>query len=444
MEFTITQKAAFDREITFVFSAAEVEQRLDQELTRLASSVRLPGFRPGKIPRKLLESRFKDHWSSNLADQFYRESFPKALTDHNLEPVDHPEIVLGEFVRGQDYTYRATIQVFPKVEPTGYTGLTLTRPTVTLSDEDVAKVIEEIRASQGRFEADPGRVAVLGDQVLMDFEGFVDGQPFEGGKAEKYLLELGSGRFIPGFEDQLVSCKAGDKREVKVTFPADYGNKELAGKDALFQCFLHEVRARILPELDDELAKKAGVTEGGLDKLRAVIRERLEVDSEAKSEKKVEDAVFEALLQANTFEIPSRLEMRERRNMLSQMKREYQARGVDMSKMGVSDEQLLGMFEHSAGRKVRLGLLLSAIAVKEKIEVDEARVEEHLVEMTRAFGDRAGEVRRMVRENEEKMADLRDTVLQAMVVEWVIKNSTVTEQAVRLDELMGGSGEKGK
>lgn len=444
MEFTITEKAPFDREITFVFSAAEVEQRLDQELTRLASSVRLPGFRPGKIPRKVLESRFKDHWTGNLAEQFYRESFPKVLADNHLNPVDHPEIVLGEFVRGQDFTYSATIQVFPKVEPVGYTGLSLSKPKVTLSDGDIAKVIEEIRASHGRYEVAQERAAMTGDQVLMDFEGFIDGQPFEGGKGEKYLLELGSGRFIPGFEDQLVSAKGGERREVKVTFPGDYGNKDLAGKDAVFQCFLHEVRGRILPEVDEELAKKAGVTEGGLDKLREVIRERLEEDSKAKAEKKVEDAVYEALLQANTFDIPKRLGMREQRNMLAQMKREYQARGVDMSKMGVSDEQLLGMFEHAAARKVRLGLLLGAIATKEKIEVDETRVEEHLVEMTLAFGDRAGEIRRMIRENKEKMEDLKDTILQTMVLEWIMKNSTVTEQELRLDELMGSGGEQGR
>ncbi len=438
MEVTIEEKATFDRELKFVLAAVEVDRRIDQELSRLSTTVRLPGFRPGKVPKKVLEARFKDHITSTIAEAFFRESFPETLSKHELNPVDQPELVFGKLERGRDFTYSASIQIYPKVEPTGYTGLALTQPKVDITEADIDKVVEEIRNSHSRFETTPGREAAKGDQVVMDFEGFVDGTAFEGGKAEKYVLELGSGQFIPGFEDQIIAAKGGDAREVKVTFPADYGKQDLAGKDAVFQCTIHEVRARIRPELDDELAKKAGVVEGGVVKLREMIRERLERDASVDSEKKVQKAVYDALLAANVFEIPSRLEQRERRNMLAQMKREYQARRIDVSKMGVDDEQLLKLFGQSAGTQVRLELVLASIADKEKIEVDEALVEERLNEMTVAFGDRAAEVRRMVRQDQERMESLRHTVLQEMVVDWIIKNSTVTLEPCSLDELIGG------
>ncbi|MBF0422115.1 MAG: trigger factor [Magnetococcales bacterium] len=441
MEFTIQDKSAFDREINFVFSAAEVEQHLDEELSRLATSVRLPGFRPGKIPKKILESRFKEHLDGTLTTRFFKESYPKALAEHDLNPVDQPEINLGNLVRGQSFTYSATIQVYPKIEPTGYTGLSLLEPKVEITDTDVDKMVEEIRRSHGRFEAEANKSAALGDQVMMDFEGTIDGIPFEGGKGEKYLLELGSGRFIPGFEDQLVSAKAGETVMVNVTFPNDYGNKDLAGKNSQFKCFIHEVRVQVLPDANDELATKAGMAQGGIEQLRRSIRERLENDVKFKAKKKVEDAIYEALLKDNVFDIPSRLEERERQYMLEQIKRQYQTRGLDLSQLNLNDQQILDIFGQSAGKRVRIELLLSSIANKENIRVDEARVEEHLREMTQAFGEKAVEVRRMVREDKDRMEDLRHTVLQGMVVEWIIKNSTIVEQPSSLDELMGSDKE---
>ncbi|MBF0107634.1 MAG: trigger factor [Magnetococcales bacterium] len=438
MEVTIEEKATFDRELKFVLPSAEVDRRIDQELARLATTVRLPGFRPGKIPRKILESRFKDHLTSAIAEEFFRESFPEALTRHNLNPVDQPELSFGTLERGREFSFTANIQIFPTIEPTGYTGLSLSQPKVDITGEDIDRVLGEIQSSHGRFDAVPGREAVTGDQVVMDFEGFIDGAPFAGGKADKYVLELGSGQFIPGFEDQLLSARGGDRREVKVTFPSEYGKKELAGKDAVFQCTVHEVRVPVKPEIDDELARKAGVAEGGLVRLREMIRERLEQDVRVAVEKKVQTGVHEALLKANVFEIPSRLEERQRRNMLAQMKRDYQAQGIDVSRMGLDDARLLGLFGDSAGDQVRLELLLARIADKEKVEVDETRVEDRLNEMTLAFGDRSAEVRRMVRDNRERMDSLRHAVLQEMVIEWIVKNSTVTQEPCTLDELMGG------
>ncbi|MBF0605023.1 MAG: trigger factor [Nitrospirae bacterium] len=444
MEVTIEEKATFDREITLVLSAAEVDQQMDQELAKLATTVRLPGFRPGKVPRKVLEARFKEHIAGTIGDRVFRESYHKALTDHDLNPVDRPEVVVGDLERGKDFTLRATIQIFPKVEPVGYTGLQLTQAKVEITEDDIDKVIEEVREGNARFEASTERSAEKGDQVVMDFEGFVDGTAFAGGKAEKYVLELGSNHFIPGFEDQLLSAKGGDNREVKVTFPADYGNVDLAGKEALFQCVIREVRQRILPELDDALAKLVGITEGGVEAMRTMIRDRLEKDVAIKIEKRVEKTVYDALLHANPFEIPSRLERLQQQNMLAQMKRDYQSKGIDVAKMGIADDHLLKMLGESAGNQVRIDLLLASIADKENIQVDAARVDEKLDEMTMGFGERSAEVKRMVQQNEEKMESLKSAVLQASVVEWIVKNSTVTQQPLSLDELIKSNDATGK
>lgn len=445
MEVTIEEKSTLDRELKFVLTVAEVDQRMDQELSRLSSTVRLPGFRPGKIPRKILEARFKDHIIGTISDQFFRESYPKALDEHSLTPVDNPELSFGKLERGKEFTYSASIQLFPKVEPVGYTGLTLTRKKAEITDADVDKVIEEIRTNQSRFETVEGRTAEKGDQILMDFEGFVDGVAFAGGKAEKHLLELGSSRFIPGFEEQLLTSKAGDNREVKVTFPGDYGNKDLANKEAIFKCLVHEVRIRLIPDIDDELAKKAGVTEGGMEKLREVIKGRMKEDAEAKEESKLERAILDALLQANTFAVPSRIVAREQQNMLETMKREYQSRGLGSARLNFDDEKLLAALGDSASERIRLGFLFSAIATKENIQPDEAQVEKRLDEMTLAFGSQADEIKRTIRQNEDRMGAVREAVVRSSVAEWIVNHSTVTTEPCSLDELLGSSNpEKGK
>ncbi|MBF0400675.1 MAG: trigger factor [Magnetococcales bacterium] len=442
MDVIVKETALFDREVTISVPADQVDALLDQELARLATTARLPGFRPGKIKKQVLETRFRDQLSGVVLEQLIHETYPKALAQQSLQPVDHePKLTLGKVKRGEPFSYTALFQVYPTIEPKGYTGLALTRHQVEISATDVDNVLEQVRTEQSKFVAEAGRPAVMGDQVLLDYDGSIDGERFAGGKNSNHPLELGKGQFIDGFEAQLVGCVAGDNRAVKVTFPTDYRVESLAGKEAVFDCTVHEVRVRVLPPLDDDLATLVGVKEGGLAALRAEIEQTLRNQVEEESRQRFKKALLDQLLQANPLELPSRLVDRECRVMASQAKREYERQGVTLADMGMDETQLAAQFVQPAQERVTLGLLLAEIAEKEKLEVNEADVAARLDEMGAAYGERAAAMKQWVRSSEERMDTLRASVLEQQVIDWIGQNSTVTDKSCTLAELMAQGAE---
>lgn len=438
MDVTVKEEAACEREVTIRVASSRVEQLMDQELGRLAGSVRLPGFRPGKIPRKLLESRFRERLASLVSEQLIQESYPKALADNGLRPVlDEPDLTLGQVARGEDFVYTARIQVYPVVEPQGYTELTLTRPVVQVTEADVDGIVEQLCTRHAHYEAEAEREAVLGDQVVLDYAGRVDDVLFPGGQAEGHVLDLGSGRFIAGFEAQLLGCKAGDAREVQVRFPDEYHAMELAGKEATFACTIQEVRQRILPPADDTLAEKLGV-EGGLTALRADIQKALENQVATEVKKRIKQSVFDQLLESNPMEaLPSQLLDRQRRAMVAHTKSEYQRQGLDPDALGIADATLEARFEEPAKTQVSLGLLMGAIAKKERLRVDEHALDALLDKTVSAYGEQAERMKKWFREDENRMADLRFSALEEQTVDWIEARSQVVDQEMTFQELTG-------
>lgn len=441
MEVTVESTGPFDRTLTVRVGAARINQLLDQELSQLVSTVKLPGFRPGKTPKKLLESRFRDHLLGQVAETLLRETYPKALKEHNLRPADEPEIKPGPMDRNQDFVYVATMQIMPEVEPAGYQGLTLTRRIAKITDGDVDLALDKIREQHARFEAVTGRQAASGDQIVFDFKGFVDDEPFEGGTANGYVLELGSGRFIPGFEDQLIGVSPGEERDVRVTFPEKYAAPHLAGKDALFKCTLSEVRTRVLPPVDDALAALVNIKEGGLAKLREELTESLTREAEGAAEKHLQKQIHTGILAANPLELPSRLVGREQHAMIEQAKKEYQSQGMDPAALGLTDEIMAEGVKETAIKRLSLGLLLGAIANKENLRVDDAQVAARVNQIAASYGAQAKNFKKWLQEDESRMDGIRGSVLEDAVTDWIVANGAVTEEHCTFQELVAGTEE---
>lgn len=438
MDVTIEETSAFDRVVTIEIDAKKVEQLMDQELVRVAGSVKLPGFRPGKIPKKVLESRFREHVAGSVADQLFRESYPKALEENQLRAVNAPELDAGPITRGEPFNYKARIQIYPKVEPKGCTGLELTRKKAQVNEQDVDAVILNIRTERATFEAKPEQ-ASMGDQIVLDFVGSINGETFPGGSAENHQLDLGKGQFIPGFEEQLVGCVAGEKKDVQVTFPEQYQAESLAGKEALFACTIQEVRARTLPPEDDALAQAAGLRSGGLVELRTEVLKSLQSQAESESTKQIKKSILDQIIAANTMDLPSQMVDQECQALVDQAKQEYQKQGLDLEKVGLTEAKMAESYQESAKDRVTLGLIMSALATSEKLEADEESIEAFLDEMSQAYGDQAAGMKKWVRSQKEQMASIKASVLEKKIIDWIIDHSSVTEETCTLDELMGKS-----
>ncbi|MBF0175891.1 MAG: trigger factor [Magnetococcales bacterium] len=430
MEVTVEKCGVFDRQVVVRIPDSEVTSLLDAEFGRLSHSVRMPGFRPGRIPRHLLEARFGQEVKAGVAEQLFKGSYLKVLEQESLLPVDMPKVNLGNIQRGEAFVYTATLQVYPQVEPKNYQRISVQRPRVTLADADVDRILEQMRESLATYHAEAGRQAVDGDQLLLDFDGSVDGQPFSGGQAEGFSLVLGSGRFIPGFEEQLLGAVADEERVVAVTFPETYHHHELAGKEARFACKVREVRRPELPPMDDDIAVKAGVKEGGLAQLRQNVRNQLEESARDLVEQVVRRQVLDVLVRENQIELPSQLVDRELEGLVQRAKT-----GQSPERDAVIEAEVRQQQRPDAERRVTLGLLLGAISRKESIQADEASISAYLDKMVLQFGEHAQQMRKYFEENRERREEIVGIVLEHKVLDWLVEHGEVTEEPCTLEEL---------
>lgn len=434
MEVTIEEKGTFDRHLQVRIPAERIEQMYVLELDKVTRTIQMPGFRSGKVPRHLVEKRFHNDILADVADKLIKESLPTAITDKQLNLAGPPTVTPGPMIRGADFTFSAEVQIFPEVTPQGYQGVKLTRATATPNQGDVDKVVEQLRERNAEFVEDTSAQAANGDEVVLDFKGMIDGVAFEGGSAEAYTLHLGSGKFIPGFEEQLIGLQAGAEKEVNVTFPQDY-HADMAGKAAVFQCRIREVRRRVLPVADDALASKAGVNEGGMAKLREDILARLNKDAANSSEQTLKQQVFQTLLAANPMELPSQLVDQEKERIRAEVRQRLQQNGLDVEKIKIDVDQFRPGMDKEARDSVTLGLLVGAIAREQKIEPTREQVEAHLQEYAVNFGAYAEQMLNFMRSQPERMEELKGAVVEKLVLEWIIAHGDVTSEEVDFDTL---------
>lgn len=376
--------------LTVEVSADKVNEGLDEAFKKVVKQVNVPGFRKGKMPRAMFEKRFGvESLYQDALDILLPEAYGNAIDETGIEPIDRPDIDIEQMEKGKELIFKATVTVKPEVKLGEYKGLEVEDFNTNVTDEDVTKELEALQSRHAELVVKEDGKAENGDTVVIDFEGFVDGEAFEGGKAENYSLELGSNSFIPGFEEQLVGLAAGESKDVEVSFPEEYHAAELAGKPAVFKVTLHEIKAKELPELDDEFAKDADDEVESLDELKEKIKTRLKNSKEHEAEHHLRDTVVEKAAANVEVEIPNVMIDTEINRMMQEFEQRLQTQGMNLELYfqfsGQDQNALREQMKEEAEKRVRFNLTLEAIATAENLEATEEDVDAELAKMAEMY-----------------------------------------------------------
>jgi trigger factor len=422
-------------EFTVVVGAEEIEKQVQDRLAEIGRSVRLPGFRPGKAPLALLKKRYGPSVMGEVVERAVNDSSSATIKERNLRPALRPKIEIVSFDEGKDLEYKLAIEVLPEIGPISLDGIALERWKADIPDAEIDQTLERI-AKQQRKTTPVDRAAEKGDFVRIDFKGSVDGVAFPGGNAENYLLELGSGSFIPAFEDQLVGAKAEDARTVAVTFPADYGNAELAGKAAEFAVTVKEVRQAEPQPIDESLATAVGME--NLAELRQTVRERLEREYSGVARQKLKRELLDQLAGRFSFAVPAGMLDIEFEHLWREVEAERKRAkdsGAPDPEQSKSDDELKAEFRALSERRVRLGLLLNEIGRAHAITVAAEELNRAVVERARGFPGQERQVLDFYRNNPQAVDSLRAPIFEDKVVDFILGKAKVTERAVPPAEL---------
>ncbi|MED4934341.1 trigger factor [Heyndrickxia coagulans] len=410
--------------LTVEVDAETVDKSLDKAFKKVVKQINVPGFRKGKIPRPLFEKRFGvESLYQDALDMIVPGEYEKAIEETGIEPVDTPNIDVEQMEKGKPLIFKATVTVKPEVKLGEYKGLEVEKPDTEVTDEDVEEELKKLQERLAELVIKEDGEAEMGDTVVIDFEGFVDGEAFEGGSAENYSLELGSGNFIPGFEEQLVGVKTGDEKEIEVTFPEEYHASELAGKKAVFKVKVHEIKAKHLPELDDEFAQDADDEVETLDALKEKIKKDLKESKEHAAKHAVEDAVVEKAAENAEMDIPEAMINTELNRMLQEFEQNLSAQGLNLELYyqfsGQNEEALRNQMKEDAEKRVRFNLTLEAVANAEKLEVSDEEVDEELKRMSEMYGMPVEDIRRALGSTDGIKADLK----ARKAIDFLVQNS---------------------
>jgi trigger factor len=421
MQVSVEHTGGLERRMTVQVPAERVDQEVSSRLESMSRTVRLDGFRPGKVPVRVIQQKYGDQVRQEVIEQVINSTLQEALTQENLSPAAMPSIEPQAMQQGEMLEYVATFEVFPEFTGALDYGFSIVRPVVEVADNDVNDMLEKLRKQRATWNQ-VERAAALHDQVVIDFEGTVDGEAFSGNKAQNMPLELGSGSMIPGFEDQLLGVSGGDEKTISVTFPGDYPSAEVAGKQASFAIKVHSVAEMALPELDDEFARAFGVSEGGIDALRQEVTGNMQRELKQLITANMKDQVFSRLLEKNPVEVPRSLIEQE----VTALQGQAQNQGLDSSAL-----------ESSAERRVKLGVLLSEIVKQNQIQVDPDRVRLN-IETIAASYENPDEVVQYYYGNQEMLSGVQTAVIEEQAVDWILENSgvAVEDKASSFDELV--------
>ncbi|MFC2948505.1 trigger factor [Virgibacillus sediminis] len=387
--------------LTFEVSADEFEKALDQAFKKVRKDIQIPGFRKGKIPRKIFESRFGvESLYQDAVDIVLPNAYVQAIDETGIEPIEQPEVDIENIERGEDLVFTAKVQVKPEVSLGDYKGLEVEEQSVEVTDEEVEETIEKLRQDHAELVVKEEGTVEEGDTVVIDFEGFLDGEAFEGGKGENHSLEIGSGQFIPGFEEQLIGKDIDADTEIEVTFPEDYHAEELAGKNATFKVKIHEVKYKELPELDDEFAVDVDEEAETLDDLKKKKKEELESQKKQDAENQKRETLLEKASENADVDIPEVMVETELDQMVREFEQRLQMQGMTMemySQFSGQDESALKeQMKEDAEKRVKTNLTLDAIVNAENLEVSEEDVDAELENMASMYGTDKEQLKQML------------------------------------------------
>ncbi|MGC5778113.1 trigger factor [Methylobacterium sp. NFXW15] len=442
MQVTEINTQGLKREYQVLLAAQELEERLTSELAGMKDKVQLKGFRPGKVPVAHLRKVYGRSVMADVVQNAVNEANRKIVTDNNLKLALEPQI---EFPSDQqevekaldakaDLAFKVALEVMPSFELADLSDVSLTKLVATPSDEEVNEALDRMAGQSRPFtEREEGAAAEKGDRVTIDFVGRIDGEEFQGGKGEGIDLELGSNTFIPGFEDQIVSAKVGEQRLVKVTFPAEYGAEQLAGKDAEFDVTVTKIQQPGEAKIDDEFAKTMGMD--SLADLKDAISKAIGSDYEAASRRRLKKELLDALDGKYAFELPPSLVAQEFAAVWAQVEQDLKTRGKTFEDEGTDEEKAKAEYRTIAERRVRLGLVLAQVGESADIKVSDEEVNQALIARVRQFPGQEQQVWDFYRKNAQALAELRAPLFEEKVVDHVLGQVKVTEEPVAKDAL---------
>jgi trigger factor len=435
MEVTQTLSEGLKREFKVVVPAAEVEKKMAGRLNELSQQVRLPGFRPGKVPVALLRKRFGDSVRGEVLSQAIDESWQQALDKESLRPATQPKIEIVEFKEGADLEYKMAVELIPDIPQPAFGEITLDKLVADVSDEEVDKTVQRLADARKSYEAAAAdHAAATGDRVKIDFVGKVDGKEFPGGAGKDFPVEIGGGMFIPGFAEQLEGLKAGDKKDVKVAFPAEYGVKDLAGKDAVFEVEAKGIESPVAVKVDEELAKSLGAE--SLDQLKEQIRATIARDYGQVTRARLKRALLDALAEKANFTLPETMVDQEFEAIWARVKEAIDQKQLDPEDENKSEEDLRAQYRKIAERRVRLGLMLSEVGRANNIKVTQDDVNRAMAEEARRYPGQERRVLEFYRENQQALQNLQAPIFEDKVVDFILEMAKVTEKKVPVEELL--------
>jgi len=439
MEVTETNAEGLSRTFKVVVPASELVAKLDSRIAEIRPQMNLKGFRPGKVPAAHVKKMFGKSIMSELIEGLVTETNQKALEDADVRPASQPAVDMdGDMevvLEGKaDLAYTLNVDVMPEFEPTDVKVLEIERPVTPVADKDVDEALQKL-ADQNQQYKPRGKTAKAkdGDAVVIDFVGKIDGEPFDGGAAEEQTVVIGAGRFIPGFEEQLIGVKTDDETELNVTFPEDYQAENLKGKDAVFEVKVREVRMPKKAEIDEDFAKNFGLE--SLEQLREMMTAQIQNDHDTASRQKAKRALLDVLDEKHSFDLPPKMVEQEFQQIWAQLQQEKEAGNLDEEDAGKSDEELEKEYRAISERRVRLGLVLAEIGRIAEVQITDQEVQQAVIAEARKFPGQEREVVEFFQKNPGALAQVRAPIYEEKVVDHILEIAKVTDKEVSKEDL---------
>jgi trigger factor len=432
MQANLEKLDQLGRRLNIAVPMAEIDSEVDSRLKRLSRTVKMHGFRPGKVPLRVVAQQYGGQVRQEVLGDALQKSFGEAVRQQNLKVAGYPKFEAKPPVDGaSQFEYSATFEVYPEIAVGDISKTVLSRPALEVSDAEIDKTLEIMRKQRVSYKA-AERAAASGDRVTLDYRGTMDGKEFDGGTAKGYAVVIGEGRMLPDFEAQLAGMKAGESKTFDLRFPDDYHGKDVAGKTAKFEITLNQVAAPVLPQVDAEFAKSLGVADGDLARMRSDIRGNLEREVKARLKGRLKEQVMQALLDVTQVEVPKSLVEMEVQRLQDMARQDLAARGIP-----VRDDMPMPaeVFEKQAQRRVNLGLILAEVVRINNLQAKPEQVRAVVEEQAQSY-EHPAEVVKWFYQSPERLRDIESMVLEDNVVAWALSTAKVEDKAVTFDELM--------
>ncbi|AWN16625.1 trigger factor [Salinisphaera sp. LB1] len=441
MDVSVENPGGLKRRLKVQIPADRVNTAVDEKVKRVGQHARIPGFRPGKAPTKVLYQRYGAQARQEAVSELIQSTYPEAVEKSELNPAGQPEIELDAFEEDGPLSFTANIEVYPEIELKGLDSITVEKPVAEVTDAEVDKTLDRIRDQNKSWE-EVERESADGDQVVVDYVGRIDGEAFEGGTGNDIEITLGEEQFLPDMERAMVGRKPGEEFQVDVAFPEDYGAEDLAGKTATFDVTVKAVKEAKPAEVDEAFIKQMGIEEGTLEALRDKIRESLEQEVKHAIDTSVKTQTMDALYEANPIDVPESMVAQEidrmRKEAMQRMPEEMQG-NEEQAKQLLPDDAL----REQATKRVALGLLIAEVISEKELELDQDKVAEKMDEIAAGYGDQAEAVKNYYQQNPQLMQGLQAMVMEQQVVDDLLANATITEKDTELDELLNANRQQG-